>query len=374
MNLPSLEKRRLRLSKGVLPSPHISNLASCHPFTKQIDVVFPSNSALLNVLQGVESTYAKGKTTLLELYENTDKFVVDGGSRLLILSDDALSEDCWCIDYRGLLTLCVGKDTYERAGLVGKRLPFKGFEDRHVIEIGLQKSAHTPAQQARFKEAFKVLDLIRRESLGSGNTDWDVLYCAVDHFVALDEANLFREQSLIKIAGRQRKMDVDGGDDFDSDDKEETEGQRIQSFFEWVGMACMGSQRLYANDSVDPYVALYEPPEPSSVGSLTHLRWTGLVSPKLVELIVRRVTEPSSPDFVSVTSLAYTQSPVSYIAHMKGPSGAAASNSPLKLPRRNGEDTWSLVFEPGVKSGEQGKVERKWDMMKCIGQWDMRLG
>lgn len=40
------------------------------------------------------------------------------------------NDDVWCIDHRGLLTLSVSKDTYERLGLVGKKLPFKTHTDQ----------------------------------------------------------------------------------------------------------------------------------------------------------------------------------------------------------------------------------------------------
>ena len=40
--------------------------------------------------------------------------------------------------------------------------------------------------------------------------------------------------------------------------------------------------RLYANDRVDTYVALYEHPTPSSVDDVTHLQWRGLLHPAFV--------------------------------------------------------------------------------------------
>jgi hypothetical protein len=55
----------------------------------------------------------------------------DNISTLLMLSVNTHEDDIWCIDPRGHLTLSVSKDTYERLGLVGKKLPFKIHEDRH---------------------------------------------------------------------------------------------------------------------------------------------------------------------------------------------------------------------------------------------------
>lgn len=46
-----------------------------------------------------------------------------------MLSNDVHCDDVWCVDTRGLLTLLVTKDTYERLGLVGTRMPFKAHKD-----------------------------------------------------------------------------------------------------------------------------------------------------------------------------------------------------------------------------------------------------
>ena len=52
-----------------------------------------------------------------------------------MLSVNTHGDDIWCIDPRGHLTLSVSKDTYERLGLVGKKLPFKIHDDRHGVFI-----------------------------------------------------------------------------------------------------------------------------------------------------------------------------------------------------------------------------------------------
>jgi hypothetical protein len=44
--------------------------------------------------------------------------------------------------------------------------------------------------------------------------------------------------------------------------------------------------RLNVHDRVDPYVAVYEPPEPTTIGEITHLCWRGLLSPAFVQKIV----------------------------------------------------------------------------------------
>lgn len=46
-------------------------------------------------------------------------------SNFLMLSRDKNTDDVWCIDSRGIVTLFLSKDTYEQLGIVGKPLPFK---------------------------------------------------------------------------------------------------------------------------------------------------------------------------------------------------------------------------------------------------------
>lgn len=46
---------------------------------------------------------------------------------------------------------------------------------------------------------------------------------------------------------------------------------------------CTSYSRLNANDRVDPYVALYEPPAPKHMQDVTHLRWRGLLPPSFIK-------------------------------------------------------------------------------------------
>jgi len=47
--------------------------------------------------------------------------------------------------------------------------------------------------------------------------------------------------------------------------------------------------RLHANDRVDPFVAVYDPPSPSYIGEITHLQWKGLLSPAFVQNILNAI-------------------------------------------------------------------------------------
>jgi ribonuclease P/MRP protein subunit RPP40 len=86
--------------------------------------------------------------------------------------------------------------------------------------------------------------------------------------------------------------------------------ERASSLFEWIGMVNIGAQRyvsqycgplgddylkpcgirLHANDRVDPYVAVYSPPAPFTVGDMVHMRWHGFLTPQFVQRIVDTAT------------------------------------------------------------------------------------
>lgn len=62
------------------------------------------------------------------------------------------ADDTWCVDPRGILTLCVSKSLYEQLGLVGTKLPFKGCPERHGASIfteALRAHGHTSTVRRR---------------------------------------------------------------------------------------------------------------------------------------------------------------------------------------------------------------------------------
>ena len=129
------------------------------------------------------------------------------------------------------------------------------------------------------------------------------------------------------------------------------------------------SLRLAGNDRVDPYVAVYEPPTPSQLGDITHLRWRGLLPPEFVQEIIdtaecvflllllaiapsnrwpssRSMMPMASREsigcnpFVAIVCQTCPSTPVSYI-----PVSAFEPGQKGKVQRsRVGGGTWCVVF------------------------------
>lgn len=116
-------------------------------------------------------------------------------SNLLVVTSNPQEEDVWCIDSRAHLTLSVTKETYQRLGLMGQKLPFKNHSERHgryayiycplrnltshfaVVDIPLRKNIQPPAITERQKTSLEIWDKRREEQLRKEGGPWDVVYC-----------------------------------------------------------------------------------------------------------------------------------------------------------------------------------------------------
>ncbi|TFK64092.1 hypothetical protein BDN72DRAFT_825885 [Pluteus cervinus] len=439
MDPASLETRRVDYTSGNDPAKRFEHIAASHPFTRQVDVVFPTSGSTQDFeekLSQLSTTYGTGWVRISDLVKNldVDEFSVatstygaeglesSSGSnsssttpnhppcwtpQIVSLSPAGNDEDddVWCIDPRGVLTMYVSKESYERLGLVGRKVP-KGWKrggEWHVIQIPLQKNAEGVTNRARRDSALKIWDEWREQN---GLGPWRVGFWIDKRTVTLFEKVGGRVDRIKDVRCEIRRMtDIHvpvisiptqpkpkpkkqkkGGV---LEEEEEDWERYIESIFEWVGMAYLGAQRLQGNDRVDPYIAVYEPPEPSIVGDVTHIRWKGLMRPEFVQSILdttfgclKGKKTHDMPSFVAVTCSALSASPVSYIppaslelkfasgaeARTKGPTSTVV-NTPIRVPTSTAEDTFCIVATPTM-GGEDGK----WVMGESIGRFDSRRG
>ncbi|KAG2011884.1 hypothetical protein CC2G_011952 [Coprinopsis cinerea AmutBmut pab1-1] len=387
--MANLEKRRLKVSTGSLPSDKtaLETLPFHHPFVSQVDVVFPENITLANALSKLETRYVKGRTRLSVIVVNGDSF---GSGEVTMLTTNTVgsSQDVWCIDPRGVLSLCVCKETYESLGIVGKPLPFKGRSDQHVIQIPLRKSAvESTKAYAKTKASSEAWE--ERRAAQERVEGWEVVYCSRDHD-RIPELSTTKDAEVRQVRCKKREStDVyipssslgarptlagsKGKKPASYEDEIEDWNRDLMDLFEWAGLAALNSPRISARDRADPYIAVYEPPQPSSVGNVTHLCWRGLLAPTFVHTIIEQTCKSiesqastaQKPIFAFITVHGVTTIPISYLS--PGGEGKEAQAF-VRLPRQDTEDTWSLL----VNATPSGGVS--WTLLECIGQWDTRWG
>ncbi|KAL4072807.1 ribonuclease P 40kDa subunit-domain-containing protein [Scleroderma yunnanense] len=347
----------LRLSSGALPSPHIDQLAASHPFIQQqIDIVFPSSVHFEKTLSSLTTSYRRGQFTLSDFFEQASRTSTSPPLAALPTKSDA--DDTWCIDPRGVLTLCMSKQPYEQLGLVGEQLSFKGCQELHVIKIPLRKETQSIAVRARQEVAIRTWDELRAQSRYG---KWEIAYVGGGASSLLPIRYSVRQLNNVFIPVPELARSKE-------ESKEEWE-ERVSELFEWVGMACLGAQRLHANDRVDPFVAVYNAPTPSSLGDLTHLRWIGFMDTTFVQTVLTTaasliMTCPSDKSsFISVTMHSNPMAPVSYIPPSCLTSGVEMKDTPPRVPRPDADDTVCLVL-----------TKDTWLLGQNIGKWDARWG
>ncbi|KAJ3993878.1 ribonuclease P 40kDa subunit-domain-containing protein [Lentinula boryana] len=261
-----------------------------------------------------------------------------------------LEEDVWCIDHRGVLTLSVCKETYDGLGLVGKRVASgkgkaKQGDGRHVISIPLYaKEAESAKVWVQREAAVKRWEERRVREIGSSS--WNVLVFSE----SISAEDLKTDLEILIKDSNVDSLNIKPSSS--QEEEEEDWCETMQGLFEWVGMAGFGSTRLKANDRIDPFVAVYEPPWPTHVGSVTHIQWTGFIRPSFVQSLIDLIShhlaqspQADCPQFLSISSHACTWAPVAYIsAKTQSQMGTTVGvTPPLRDLTKEVEDSWCLI-------------------------------
>lgn len=357
---------RVMLTNGALPSVQLDRHCAAHPFTQQLDIVFPASDELEKALTSLKPTYCKRHCTLLEFLDFASN--CPGGNITALPSTPDSCVDTWCIDPRGVLTLCVSKSLYEQLGLIGKRLPFKGCSEQYVIRIPVRQETQSVAVRAKQKAALKLWDELRETGPGK----WEVLYCPADaqpgtsesHEGVIVQPQIRHSTDILVPVPALAPSPEESTEDWD---------EHIGDLFEWVGMACLGAQRLKANDRVNPYVAVYEVPAPSYIGDVTRITWTAFLHQSFIKDALDTVTSylASATDnhaFVAMTTHGCCTSPIGAVPLSSAPDTSfdTARDPPLRAPAIDAEDTSCFIFS----LGQNGNFV----LAESIGQFDARWG
>nr|GAT51716.1 predicted protein [Mycena chlorophos] len=344
----------------------------------QIDIVLVSaDDELKNALMALETTYVKAEVDLTRVVEQAEQIQVAGANTFTALSVNPNEEDIWCIDPRGVLTMHLQSTSYQVLGggqsLVGKKIKvprtLKGISEEYVVSLPLQPSFHKDRIREKRNAALAAWDARRRAGMGT----WQVAYASSDHLEtsriasSLGHASSARQvkcssSTLLNarvpnptLELKPRPADRDGAEDWDDE---------MSDLFEWVGMAALGAQRIHANDHVDPFIAVYDPPEccRHTVGDITHLRWTGFLSPAFVQSVIDACRTSRTGSFVAVTCHGFATAPTAYIP--LGKDGAPVEKaSPPRIPDEDAEDSRCLLFANG-----------RWCMAESVSGIDTRWG
>ncbi|THH15229.1 hypothetical protein EW146_g5215 [Bondarzewia mesenterica] len=382
----------------------------------KVDLVFPTNSGLEGAFRQLKTVYYTGRTSLVALLNaelhsqdatEAERYTKSHPRIAHALSTDRHIPDVWSLERTGsssVLNLNVGKQTFEGLGMHGKKVHdvFKGCEEQYQCSI---KFDHVSTSKMPERDALARWDRIR-ESAGQGQ--WEFSFCADTPDITGDPFSpsqtkkhevepTVRRLSDVRIptpdlsprpeshqkSVKKRKISTDLHGNENHNDALDDWMEQMTSLFEWVGMAALGSQRLLANDNVDPYVAVYSAPESSTVGDVSYMRWQGFLDSDFVMSILECAILSASPSSSRKTlcTISSTSSPKPFVAFIAHGTPYAPRSSSMLVPRTDGEDTWSVVLMPDQVTGnahDEGEAytERRgrWAMVESIGRWNARFG
>ncbi|KAH8110734.1 ribonuclease P 40kDa subunit-domain-containing protein, partial [Phellopilus nigrolimitatus] len=275
---------------------------------------------LEEALGKINGSYKRGRVEIHKALEAACTLTGKYSSRsdLVALSTGSIdTEDAWCIDHRGVLTLSLTKQTYHELGVVGEKQSKRSDE---LVQIDLY-DCHSRLFH-RAKEAFRLWDE-RRTTQGVG--PWEVLFQgSLDCEAQSDITMTPIQSSMTDVNIPHVNLKVPKYANNDAVEKEETTEdwhENISELFEWVGMACIRYflSRLKANDRANPYVAVYEPPSPNKVGNISHFSWRGFLPPSFTRIIIETAVNVQDrgltrPEFITLTANTFSDAPLSHVS------------------------------------------------------------
>ncbi|KAI2609337.1 ribonuclease P 40kDa subunit [Hypoxylon fragiforme] len=218
----------------------------------------------------------------------------------------------------GVLTMYLEKETYERAGLVGKTHGVKGkrgLKPRWIVQVDLRSPSMLHGKKGFDRLAYACKNVFNTpvtwlfHRLTKTPTPDPLLRHYPTKYTSRPEISedLFMNIPLLKpspaILEPQNRLDLD---DFALD------------IYEWLSLVRLNSPRLRVGDKIDPYLSDYSVPgqaEEIQEGKLCRISWQGFISPKWTQKLLADVilALPSKSWFsLSVTSLAQGVFPLGY--------------------------------------------------------------
>ncbi|KAK0745002.1 ribonuclease P 40kDa subunit-domain-containing protein [Apiosordaria backusii] len=258
---------------------------------------------------------------------------------ILMLSEGRRGIDNVFALRNGYLTMFLDKESYERAGLVGKPHGVKGnrgLKSRWFVEIDLNSSS-----MIKGKKGYDRLIYASKNAFSEPMT-W--LFCNVvstvpdpDPLAAFSPTTCTSNPSITRdIGALVPSLTPPTGT------AEHTARDELEDFssevYEWLSLVRLQSPRILANDQIDPYLSLYRVPEGSKPARVCKISWRGFLSPSWTrQAMIDLITALPSKTWFSFSTTIFT----------KGLAGDNTECTFLRPPNSSGE---YLMWE--VKSHE----------------------
>ncbi|KAK6495324.1 hypothetical protein TWF481_003348 [Arthrobotrys musiformis] len=243
---------------------------------------------------------------------------------ILLLSDGRIDvDDVYCL-YDGKLYLFLKKETYEKAGLVGKRAAFGGRKkERWVIELNLREPHMLHGRKAfdrvlwSFTNVFKQQKAwlfcdLHQEAITQSTTPTDpsVKFLTTPTLQKQSTPSLTTSQPLT-LPSFTHKIPSKTSPEYDRT----VFTDWTTSLHEWLALSTLPSDRLATTDTIDPLLSRYQPPTDTNpkTSKISKISWRGFIPPEYISKIFT-ITQETVPidQWYSITSHGFQNAPISW--------------------------------------------------------------
>ncbi|KAM5381777.1 hypothetical protein ACJZ2D_002997 [Fusarium nematophilum] len=287
-------------------------------FIHKVDFILPAD--VYDVVHGelagkqIDPRYSKVTMTLGDVLQGDffTEYIKKGMHwDILMLSEGKMTAGTLYTLRQGVLTMYLEKDTYERAGLVGKPYGAKGgrgSKPRWVVSYNLRDPS-----MFRGKKGFDRLIYACKTVLNQSTT-W--LFCnTTGSTPSPDPLQKFFPISFTSSPGISRELSVvlpnlDVDPEVLADIDREGLGDAATDCYEWLSLVRLGSPRVESQDSIDPYLSRYQVPgDANNTTRICKISWQGFFSAQwLRELLLSILVTCPSGMWFSLSATCFSKS------------------------------------------------------------------
>ncbi|KAK0643336.1 ribonuclease P 40kDa subunit-domain-containing protein [Cercophora newfieldiana] len=249
-------------------------------FVHRLDLIVPEEAyeaVHAAVVQNREAPQFKRVVISLRDVLSGDFFTeyIKKGNIMMVSEGRIGIDNVYCLK-DGVLTMFLDKETYERAGLVGKPHGVKGkrgLKPRWVVEFALKGDSMFPG-----KKGFERLVYASKNALSAPVT-W--LFCNVagtvptpDPLLQHSPANHTATPDILQSVEAAIPLLQPAAEYIESGARDDLESFSTE-LYEWLSLVRLESPRINPRDDIDPFLCRYHAPDPVTPGKLCKISWQG---------------------------------------------------------------------------------------------------
>ncbi|KAI0594519.1 ribonuclease P 40kDa subunit [Biscogniauxia sp. FL1348] len=285
-------------------------------FVHKVDLILPEESLRLvrDRIMGASvqaPSYHRVVMTLGQVLEGDffTRYIKIGN--IMMLSEGRIDSDNVFSLKEGTLTMYLDKETYERAGLVGKPHGVKGkrgLKPRWTVQFDLRSPSMLHGKKGFDRLAYACKTVLNKPATWlfcNLSKEFDPDPLQLHHPTRYTSSPSLVDDIIVNIPSLTPPQAIlESGCRSDLD-------EYATDIYEWLSLVRLESPRLSTSDMIDPYLSTYTvpgPPEDIHSDQLCKVSWQGFISPDWVRRIFADVIQGvPSKSWFSLSATSFTR-------------------------------------------------------------------